>query len=77
MEDETPICPECGGNDWRNRGSDGEYFPVCEDCGYVEYTEETLQLMEETRREFEQAKAVCYPDPVPSYAEWINQRKMR
>lgn len=51
-----------------------ERFPECEECGHVEYDAFTLALMAETRREFEQAKRECYPDPVPSYREYVKTK---
>lgn len=63
-------CPECD-SELRDRGD--EHFPDCEDCGFVLYDADTIALREEVRREFEQAKAACWPDPVPSYAEWMKR----
>ena len=65
------TCPKCGGEDMRRRGDDGEYFPTCEDCGFTEYDEETLQLQAEVGRDYEQAKRECWPNKVPSYRDYL------
>lgn len=65
------TCPKCG-SEMRDRGD--EHFPDCEECGHVEYDAYTIQLMEETRREFDQAVREYWPDRVPSYAEYMERK---
>jgi hypothetical protein len=64
------ICPDCG-SEMRLRG-DG-HFPDCEMCGFVQLSAYSIQLRDETRREFEQAELESWPEPVPSYREWMER----
>ena len=66
------ICPNCQ-SEMRDRGD--EHFPDCEDCGFVLYDAETIALREEVRREYEQARREYFPDPVPSYREYMECKK--
>lgn len=63
-------CPDCN-IPLRERG-DG-HFPDCEDCGFELLDAATIQLRAEVEREFKQAQRECYPDPVPSYGEWLKR----
>jgi hypothetical protein len=63
------TCYKCGGTMIKRE----EHFPECEDCGFVAYDQGTLALIAEVRCEFEQARRECWPEPVPSYAEWIRR----
>lgn len=63
-------CPECGAL-MRERE---DRFPDCEECGFEQYDAYTLALIAETRREFDQAKRECWPDPVPTYKEWMERQ---
>ena len=62
-------CPECGG-ELREREA---RFPDCPDCGFEWLDGAAISLREETRREFEQAKRECWPDPVPPYKEYVKR----
>ncbi len=65
-------CPECGGVVIE---AHDEHFPECEDCGFTILSEEAKAVREEAEREYKQAKQECWPDPVPSYREWIERGK--
>lgn len=67
------TCLKCGCSDV-NPADEGSWAS-CNDCGFVQYDADTLALMHETRREYEQAKQECWPDPVPSYKEWMNREE--
>lgn len=60
------ICPECHLDSMVER--EGR-FPICEECGYEQYDQETLALIAEVKREQAQCKAVL--GYVPTYPEAI------
>jgi hypothetical protein len=66
------ICP-CGSADI-NPPDEGS-FASCEECGEIFMDPYTLSIMEEAKREYDEARRVCWPNPVPSYREWANRRK--
>jgi transcription initiation factor TFIIIB Brf1 subunit/transcription initiation factor TFIIB len=59
-------CPECNSTDVVGR--EGQ-FPVCEDCGHVQYDEDTLALQREVQREQQHAKQIL--GYVPKYEDWL------
>lgn len=63
-------CPECGAElqEYENR------YPSCEDCGFELLSPEAIALRDATRIEFEQAKRECWPEPVPTYREWVERK---
>jgi ribosomal protein S27AE len=65
-------CPKCGSGDWMP--ATDESFAACNDCGFTEYDEWTLSIQAEAKREYEEAKQYCWPDPVPSYREYKQMR---
>ena len=69
------VCKRCGSADV-NPADEGS-FPSCNECGNVEYDEETLNLMAEVRREYQEAKIQCWPDLVLSYRDWKRMRGER
>lgn len=72
---EPGRCPKCQSDDWNP--SDEGSFPSCNDCGFVLYDDWTLGIMEETRREFDQAKREYWPEPVPSYPEYLEAQRRK
>jgi len=67
-------CPECGSP---IEDRDDGYRPECCECGFVLYSDYDRSVMAEARRDYERAKADCYPEPVPddySSREAVNER---
>lgn len=62
-------CPKCNSADMKPE--DEGSWPECNDCGFVQYDEATLQLQSEVRREQRTAKEVL--GYVPSYQEAVKK----
>ena len=63
------TCPRCGSADWMP--AEEGAFAACNDCGFTDYDEYTLQLMAEVQREQKQAKQIL--GYVPSYTDAVQQ----
>ena len=67
-------CPDCGAELIPENDEERAY---CEDCGFVLYSDYDRSVMAEARRDYERAKADCYPEPVPDdydSREAVNER---
>lgn len=61
------ICPKCGSH-MRERE---DFWPDCEDCGFVQYDDETLGIQREVQREQAECKAIL--GYIPSFREAIEK----
>lgn len=59
------VCPKCGSGDWMP--ADEGRFAACNDCGYTQYDQWTLDLQNEVKREQANCKRVL--GYVPDYKE--------
>ena len=66
---DAPTCPRCGSADWMP--ADEGAFAACNDCGFTQYDDWTLEIIREVQREQKQAKQIL--GYVPSYAEAVEQ----
>jgi transcription initiation factor TFIIIB Brf1 subunit/transcription initiation factor TFIIB len=63
------VCPKCGSADV-NPANEGSW-PECNECGFVQYDEDTLALQREVQREQATAKQVL--GYVPDYREAVEK----
>lgn len=59
------VCPRCGSADWMP--ADEGSFASCNDCGFTQYDQWTLEIRAEVQREQSQCKKIL--GYVPSYQE--------
>ena len=69
MQTNNLNCPQCGSTEVSE--ADEGRWATCEDCGFVQYDAETLQLMAEVQREQKVCKQVL--GYVPTYGGAIKE----
>lgn len=70
-----PECPKCSSADV-NPADEGSWAS-CNDCGWIQYDAWTLSIQAEARREYREAVDHYWPEKVPDYQTWMEERGKR